>query len=218
MKRATLMALLGGLLTGCAASYNLDDGEFADSATGGDSGMHQGDSGPVVNDDPVWFGLDAEVQLLEGQVTAVTTSLRVHPEDTEELLCTDAPAVEVIQDLAVPDPLVFHWVQLTLAEDSGACEGGDRIPRSIRLGLGELYDPIVPGVERHGLGEVQDSLYGAYASFEAPVGDGLEGTTYAYGYAGTELDRAGETTAVETGPLPDGTYLVTAWYLFELLP
>ena len=219
MKRALILVAGLATLVGCS-NQNLHSMEgVADTGNQWETGTASDDSGAVEDPDPYWFALDAEVVIVEVVPVEVVVSLRLHPEDSEwGALCTDAPEVLAFEESAVPDPLVYTWLQLDLAGDLGACSGAERVPRTMMLGLGELYDPIVPGVEQHGLGEVKDSLYGAYASFDAPVGDGLTGTTYAYGYAGTEDDRLGTTPAVDDGPLPDGRYLVTAWYLFELLP
>ncbi|HJN73755.1 MAG TPA: hypothetical protein QGF58_07470 [Myxococcota bacterium] len=221
MKRALIM-MLGVVtgLTGCMGESYLFDEEFGgDSGSLWHTGMDSGDSGQIEDPDPVWFALDAEVEMVDGAVSEVVVSLRLHPEDPEDgAICTDTPKVSYFEEEAVPDPLVYHWIEVGLGEDAGSCDGAARVPRTMMFGLGQLYEPIVPGVEEHGLGDVRDSLYGAYASFEAPVGDGLAGTTYGYGYAGTEADREGATTAVADGPLPDGRYLVTAWYVFELLP
>jgi len=218
MKRVT-MIVLAGLVTACSDMNLHDMGAGAEDTGNTWDTEGTGDSGAIDSPDPYWFGLDAQIEILEGAVVSVAPTLRLWPEDsTLGELCTDFPEVVSFEAAEVPDPLVYHWVALDLADDSGACIGAERVPRQMVIGLGELYEPIVPGVEQHGLGDVRDSLYGSYASFEAPVGDGLDGTTFAYGYAGTEQDRLGETEAVSAGPLPDGSYQITAWYLFQILP
>ena len=218
MKRAWIVPLLLAL-TACMAENQVTYQDTASGAPVDDTGPP--DSGPddtAEPAEPVWFDLSGTIALVEGQVSAASLDISVLPEPaTDGVICS-----VLYEDLQfspvepVPDPIVWHWWQLELPAEATDCPGVDQAPRSLRLGLGELYPAVVQGVEEHGLGEAKGSLYGAYASFEAPVGDGLDGTTYAYGYAGTEADREGETTAVEAGPLPDGSYLVTGYYLFRL--
>lgn len=214
-----LAVVIAGGLVACSGAGMTN--ARLDSATGdptGDSGPDTDDSGELLAD-AAWFALDGEVELIDGSASVATINIRFLADEVGEgTLCTDAFEVLAMQPRDVPDPLVFHWWDVVIDPSSGACAGAERLPSSLRFGLGELYPQVVAGVDQHGLGDVKDSLYGSYASFDAPVGDGVDQTTYAYGYAGTEGDRLGETVAVEAGPMPDGLYLVTAFYLFELLP
>lgn len=216
MKRV-IAGLLVACLVGCTTQNQglfRDDSGALDATW--DSGAATGDTGLPVST-AVWFALDGQVELVDGVATELIIETRFLPDDVGDgTLCADAPRVETLTPLDVPDPLVFHWWEVTLDPSEGTCDGRERLPTTLRVGLGELYSGVVAGVDQHGLGDVRDSLYGTYASFEAPVGDGLDATTYAYGYAGTEADRAGETTAADAGPMPDGRYLLTAFYLFEL--
>ena len=218
MMRTTL-ALGLVVLVGCSGNYDMAGRiDSASEAPLGDSGSGSSDSGDLLPPAP-WFALDAQVDLVEGEASGLALQIRFLPEDTVlGEVCNDAPTVVSFEPIGSPDPLVFHWWEVVIDPDTGACDAAPRLPSTLRLGLGELYPQVVAGVDQDGLGDVKDSLYGAYASFDAPIGDGLDGTTYAYGYAGTEADRAGATPAVESGPLPDGSYLATAFYLFELLP
>jgi hypothetical protein len=217
MKR--VIALGAVLLTACSSENYLatqDTGAqgSADHSSPPDSG--QDDTGDSA--EPAWFDLSGTLSIEGGALTSSSLTLSVLPEDASQgVICATVYGdlePQLVEPL--PDPLVFHWWQIELPDGASDCEGADRAPRRLRVGLGELYPALEQGVDEHGLAAAKDSLYGAYASFEAPVGDGLDGTTYAYGYAGTEQDRAGETTATEQPPLPDGTYELTGYYLFRL--
>ena len=220
MKRVmALVPLLGLCLTACLADGNAgiadtQSGEGSDHSSPPETGLDDTGSSP----EPAWFDLSGTVTLLEGQVASASLVVSALPEEPSDgVICSTTYEELVLTPVEpLPDPIVWHWWQAALPVESSDCEGADQAPRLLRLGLGELYPALEQGVEEHGLGHATASLYGAYASFEAPVGDGLDGTTYAYGYAGTEQDREGETVAVEAGPLPDGSYLISGYYLFRL--
>ena len=216
MKRA--MAMLPLVLTACMSDSLLGaadsgDADGSDHSSPPETGLD--DTG--LGADPVWFDVSGSLTLEAGRLTEGSLTISALPEDTSlGPICSGTYALNAEPVELVPDPVVFHWWDLELSGEAPDCPGADGAPRHLRLGLGELYPALEQGVDEHGLGGVKASLYGAYASFEAPVGDGLEGTTYAFGYGGTEQDRAGETTTATEPPMPDGTYQLTGYYLFRL--
>ena len=215
-----MRALLSiGVLADLVACSAADGGRTSDTGVGEDdtSGSKlDSDSADTASLEPRWFGLDAVLLRENGVFTSATVSHRIYSEDPAEgVICTSERGVSELTQLEdTPDPLVWHWLDLVSAEDDGACQASEMVPLHFRLGLGELYSDLVPA-----LAEVEaepENMYGSYASLDAPAGDGLEGTTYAFGYAGTVANRTGDAEALEAGPLPDGAYAVTGWYLFAL--
>jgi len=207
-----------GLLAALAACSSNAVGNTSDTAASADDTGEphpDSDSGDTASPEPSWFGLDAVLLLENGVFSSVTVSHRIYSEDPAEgVICSSEREVSEITPLDTPDPLVWHWLELVTEEDDGLCQASEMVPLRFRLGLGDLYPDLVPA-----LAEVEaepENMYGSYAALDAPSGDGLEGTAYAFGYAGTVANRTGEAAALEEGPLPDGAYAVTAWYLFAL--
>lgn len=216
MARLVMMAL-GALALVACSDANLQ--ENAPRETGPlDSGVAMDDTGleDTASVEATWFGLDALVTVSDGRVVDATLSHRVFAEEPSDgPICTsDRAATEIVPLEEAPDPIVWHWVEVVTDLDGGDCTASAAVPARVRLGLGGLYPDVVPGVADAGY--EAKNMYGAYAALDAPAGDGIEGTTYAYGYAGSVANRAGEEAAVEEGPLPDGAYIVSAWYLFRL--
>lgn len=216
MARAYISAAMLVLGTACSADMNLYE---ADSAAG------ERDSDALSDDtsqtdtavmDATWFGVDALVTVDANQVAGVIVTHKLYAEDPSEgIVCTsERTATEIIVLDETPDEIVWHWVEVATDGDDGGCEASSVLPQRLRLGLGGLYPDVTPGVVDAGL--QAENMYGAYASLDAPAGDGIEGTTYAYGYAGSPANRGGEALAETEGPLADGAYIVTAWYLFRL--
>lgn len=216
MRAVFSISVLLSMLVGCAdynvagvsdtAAREVDSDGLADDSGAEDSAEVQ----------PTWFGLDAVFLLEEGQISSMTVTHRIYPDPPSKgLICSsERAAVEILTLEQTPDPLVWHWFEVSLGEDSGDCSEAALVPRTFRMGVGDFYPDLAPALADTEL--KAGNLYGSYASFEAPSGDGLEGTTYAYGYAGTPANRSGEAAAVEEGPLPDGPYSVTGWYLFKI--
>ena len=216
MARAYISAAMLVLGTACSADMNLAE---ADSAGGvRDSGTLSDDTSQMDTAvmDATWFGVDALVTVEANQVAGVVVTHKLYAEDPAEgVLCvSERAATEIIVLEESPDEIVWHWVEVATDGDDGGCEASSVLPQRLRLGLGGLYPDVTPGVVDAGL--QPENMYGAYASLDAPGGDGIEDTTYAYGYAGSPSNRAGETLALTEGPLADGAYIVTAWYLFKL--
>lgn len=221
MWRDGLMAsglVLAGLIA--CADKGAEDAA-ADTGGGADDTGWAGDSDDADTAEEeiaeaTWFLLRGEVELLAGEPAALRLWVSGLPDDGEAI-CSEELSIEASLTLAeVPDPVVYHWWELQVGALEGDCVDHLTLPGTLRLGLGALHPQLVPGLERHELREVEDSMYGSYASFEAPWGDGLAGTTYAFGFAGTAQDMAGDAPAVGVAPMPDGSYEITGWYPFKL--
>ena len=216
MARFVLMALGALTVTACSDSalYEAapaETGAYETGVEGDDTGLEDTGSGQAT-----WFGMDALVTVSEGRIEAATLRHRVYTDEPSdgELCVSERVATEILPLDETPDPVVWHWVEVVTAPDSGDCAPSGPVPSRVRLGLGALYPDVAPGVVDAGY--AVENMYGAYAALDAPAGDGIEGTTYAYGYAGSVANRAGDEFASAQGPLADGAYIVSAWYLFRL--
>lgn len=216
MARLVVMALGALILTACADSA-LNQAAPSDTAAP-ETGVASDDTGleDTGSGEATWFGIDALITVSDGRIEAATLRHRVYSEEPDdgELCVSERVATEILSVDETPDPVVWHWVEVVTAPDSGDCAASSPVPDRVRLGLGELYPDVAPGVVDAGY--AVENMYGAYAALEAPAGDGIEGTTYAYGYAGSVANRAGDEFATTQGPLADGAYIVSAWYLFRL--
>lgn len=214
------VGVLGLVTTACTgfdmgAEDHADTGQTSDTATQVDDTADSGFGGV----EPVWFGLDGTLTVSEGALSGAEISVRLFGQDAGQgVLCERALPVRSLTILESTEPAwVFHWAELTLDTSPAVdCPGIKRVPDTLRVGLGALYPELEPGLADLGLQDAADSMYTAYAALPEPAGDGLDGTVLAYGFAGTEQDRAGQSAAVVAPPVPDGAYLLTGWYVFAL--
>lgn len=204
----SLLLLLAAPLAGCA-DYALENksSEDAESDEGGDVG--DSDDADTGLEEPVpdgWFP-DATYGLAAGVPVADGASLSVVYADSTsgDIACSAAldPAGLVAGES--PDEAIWAWWEGPVTTLDSACEG---LPDTLGLGIGELHPDVRARVGADGLDDVADSLFGAYVRVN---GEDL----WAFGYAGTAADLAGDDPAAS--PPPDGTYTLTALYLLPLL-
>ena len=226
---ARLTASIGGcVLVGCSNS-DLAGSQFRDDtgegASPSDTAVDDGDSGQTVTDtvpQPTWFRLGAQVSLVDGLAAAVSLDLVLY--DADQVLIPDCAELREVQGVVVsqdtPDPTVYHWWELLLAPAEVSCLSAGQLPDVLVLGLGALHPEVRAQMLSRGLDDVSGSLYGAYALLAADelALEPAEQRALAYGYAGTPSDRAGETPALDAGPLPDGDYTLSGVFLFPLDP
>lgn len=216
---ATLAASLAAL-TACSSDY--EKGNVADTgAQLGDTGVQPEDSPPDEQDGalPAWFTPDGLLEVLDGALVSAVLDLRVHDADASpEPLCVARRQASGIETAVVtPDPSVFHWWVLTLDPAVDGCGDSVVLPDRLALGLGRMHPELEPAVEWADVAADPEGLYGAYASFgELDIEAAAESTAYAFGFAGTDRDRSGDTLVVDAAPVPDGQYFLTGFYLFPL--
>lgn len=202
-------AMKEGLL-GPADSYDLDDTADAPEDSADDSGGWDGMT-------PGYWSLSATVLVEEGAPVAGDTAVSLQLLDAvlgaEGVICTatwDSPMVAAAD---VPDPLVFHWWEVSSAGTlNGNCTTAQQrfLPTELGLGLGELLPDLAAVLDPAGYGEVAGSLYGAFVQM-APEAD-----VWAFGVAATEAGFTGDVDAVGASPVPNGTYAFLPIYLLPL--
>ena len=214
-------SVLGAILAlGCADLGGLNlGGDSADlhdsSASPEDS---QTDSDGWDAPDPSWWVLEATVLMEEALPVAgdvqLTISLLDETADPDLPLCSSSFEPQDIADQASPDPMIFHWWQLTLgqADPDSDCDAHfqDWLPDTLDLGVGELHPDIAALLEPAGYGSVQDYLYGAYVHHPSSK------SIWAFGIAATPAGFASEVEPVDAAPVPAGTYLFTPIYLLPV--
>ena len=201
MKRAACTSLLMAFAVACTPRGVADTAAQAD-----DTSFAVDDSGTddTSQPEPERFRVLGTLTVQDGEYAAAEVQYRLLADDGTEI-CTQTHAAETVTMALSPEPeWVFDWARLDLADTDEWCQAS--LPSSLGVGLGLLYTEVVPHLEASGVAEVQSSLQGFYASFEQPWSDGIEQSTLAMGYAGTEQALAGEIQAAESGPLPDGVY------------
>lgn len=214
MTRVLFAASMFGLLVACSpgAKNELSDSSLApedDSFSGRD------DTGAAdtAHLELRWMGLSGSATVADGALSAFTVEFSLYVDPPGEAPdCVTQRAAELGELLASsPDASVFQWWRLPLAVADGEDACLAELPEELLFGLGAMHPEIAPALEEHGLSGVSGSLYGAYAN---PYGDA--GTAYVFGFAGTDMDRAGDDAAVAMGPMPNGDYSFTGFYLFGL--
>lgn len=191
----------------------VDSGFMADSAAPSDDTADEDSTDAA----PVWYRVSGQLTLVEGALERGSLSLEVYGEVVEDgaLCLVERPIEDIDAREATPDPIVYHWWGLGLGDpEEPPC--ADTLPDALMLGLGGLHAELEPSVARDGYADVANGLYGAYVNVAAAGSDDPDGTAYLLGYAGTEAAYAGQSLAVEEGPLPDGTYRVRGSFLQRL--
>lgn len=218
MTRATFVAFAMAVLVACSPTKGGFDAESGlapetDSLVGEDDTA----SSDTADEPSAWMALDGQLTLTGGVPGALTLSIGLFGDPPEEANCTVSRTAETGEALgSTPDTTVYYWWRFNLVtpDDESGC--GVIVPDSLLLGLGALHPEILPALPEHGVDGVADSLYGVYAN---PYDDGTpaqESIGYAFGFAGTAQDRAGADVAVTAPPMPDGEYVLTGFYLFDL--
>lgn len=160
---------------------------------------------PPVDETPAWFALGATLTVAEAQPVAagVTVTMVVYADPPGEPLCEVTPTLFGVAAGVPPDPAITTWWEMDLVA-AAACA---ILPSHLGLGIGSLHPDVRARLGADELDAVADSLYGAYARVD-------EGAAYAYGYAATKADLAGDNVAKP--PPPDGTYAIVPVYLLGL--
>lgn len=212
------------VLIGCAGADNansrldtgsgpLDGDTASDSAT---TGLDSSEPDAA----PEWFRLGATLTLEDGLATQVDVRLEFLDGDHLPVGCTeDRSSLGVVASIETPDPTVYHWFRVSLAEPVTDCVDAAQVPAELFLGLGDLHPEVEAQLLGLDLDGVSDSLYGAYVLLDETQAelDAPDQVALAYGYAGTETDLSGEATARTAAPLPDGDYTLAGVYLFPLV-
>jgi hypothetical protein len=219
--RRACVAPLPCLLAGCAIGSDLFGP--ADSRDPEDSGGLDGDSADDTAGwdgmSPGYWSLSASVLIEEGAPVPGDTALSLQLLDAvlgaEGVICTavwDSPQVAAG---VPPDPVVFHWWEVSAA----GVPGGDCttaqirfLPTALGLGLGDLLPDLAAVLDPGGYGDVAGSLYGAFVRMGADV----DREVWAFGVAATDAGFAGDTDAVSGFPVPNGTYRFEPLYLLPL--
>jgi hypothetical protein len=221
----TVAAIIALLATGCLSNNDISSFRGQDTGSSGPTAVQDTVSGDTADGatelkpEPYWFSLGASLTLEDGVPLAVTLSLAFYGEDLGELDCTESRDVSgIVVSRDTPDPSVFHWWRLNSVAVASACVNPGQLPQDLVLGLGALHPEVEAQLLSVGLDGVAGSLYGAYALLDPDQLDldPEDQVALAYGYGGTASDRAGESDALETGPLVDGDYELTGIYLFPL--
>lgn len=217
MLRLSLIAMCA-LLVACTEKSDALYGGPDDSASALDTGLDPLDDSAAEDSATwaQWFSVGGTWTLAGGLPQAMTVELGAWaPEPGGEPLCVSVREATLVREVTSPDPTILGWWLVDLGRDDAACALADEVPRRLILGLGALHPEMAPALDRYGLQTAAAALYGAFAAF--PDNSDLDGSVpYAYGFAGTSSDRAGDGVAVEQAPMPDGAYVVTPVYLLAI--
>ena len=208
--------MLGALGLGCGPTVDLG---------GGDTGAGLDDEDTGDNDEsepsaPAWFAMHGKVVLDEGVLVAMDLSLDLYPGETSEGViegCTvTVEGLDWENSEPLPDAQIYTWWKfLDMLVTTDACDVSDRLPQNFYLGLGALHPDLAPELVALEMEQPEQFLYSAFASFADPSADGQQ-DIYAFGVAGTQENLDQDSEVAEAGPLPGGTYLISAVYLFPL--
>jgi hypothetical protein len=177
------------LWSACASNGNKGTDEPLDSYTGSsDTGAN--DTSPMLEQSPsVWYGLSAELELVEFTVDAKFT-LNFYSEDVSKGPSCSVEIDDSLQNkelLTPDDSILFWWEGAGLySGESNQCEGMDRLPNHLQIGLGGIHESLLPFLSAAGLDESNASkdLYGAYIGFNPiPSSPETPGTAFVLGYA-----------------------------------
>jgi hypothetical protein len=196
-----LLILLGGCVDQSLSKGSFDP-EAADNGTEDTSFVAPEDTGPETV--PAFYAVSATLTVLAGLPTTdgAEVTLEVVDADLQRTDCTvpldTTGIVAGTSSAGVP----LWWELPVVADDACAT-----LPESISLGIGTLDADVRARLGTVDHEDVADSLYGAYLRVEG-------GEVWAFGYAGTDADLAGDAPAED--PPGDGTYALAPLYLAEL--
>ena len=169
---------------------------------------------------PAWFALQGKVVIDAGTLVAADLNLEIYPEETSDGVLegcgVEVEAADWESVDALPDTQIYTWWKfLEMQVLSDPCELRQSLPEHFYLGLGALLPELTPELVALEMEQPEHYLYSAFASFEELDTEGQQ-DVYAFGFAGTQenLDQVSE--VVQAAPLPGGTYLISAVYLFPL--
>lgn len=211
MAGVTMRPLLLCMLASCYADSALSKGgDTAGGATDtggytdGDSALDSADTGETLL--PVWYTVSARLTVAGGAAVAdaAEVTVIVVAEDAVTTVCEVPLDTQALAVAASPVDEVSWWWELPVTPLASACA---ELPATLGLGIGELGADALARLGTVGLDDVASSLFGAY------LREG-EGDVYIYGWAGTEGDLMGDTTAKL--PPPDGEYTLSPLYLLAL--
>lgn len=190
------------------------------------SPVYQNDSGSKEDNDTstsqeqktsVWYGLSASLEVTDRSVEANFT-LKFYTD-----LVSDGPAcsVEITdkeqarQPYTPDESIVFWWESSGLySSESSQCDGMDRLPKNLQIGLGQIHESLLPFLSAAGFDNADESkeLYGAYIGFNpSPSSADTPGTAFVLGYAQ-------QTSASSDTDVLSGDFSLQGVFLFPLDP
>lgn len=209
-------------LTSACSSFELakaadQTGNGAPEDTGADPDTSADSAGPVYVPD-AWV-VRASLRIVDGLPVADGAAILIDlvdssgddesdEDDAGVVACTVTAELLGPDGAPVPDPVVYAWWSPIAVTSSGCADFTEAagLPAEIGLGIGALHPDVRARLGADGEEDVADFLYGAY------IDTGVE--LYAFGYAGSEANFAGEAAPGEA--LPDATYSVSPLYLLPL--
>jgi hypothetical protein len=165
----------------------------------------------------VWYGLSASLEVTDLSVEADFT-LKFYTD-----LVSDGPACSVeITDKEqakqpyTPDESIVAWWESSglYSSESSQCDGMDRLPKNLQIGLGQIHESLLPFLSAAGLDNTDESkeLYGAYIGFNpSPSSADTPGTAFVLGYA-QQTGASSDTDALS------GDFSLQGVFLFPLDP
>lgn len=188
------------------------NGAGADDGGGGvdlDSGLSSD-----AFDGYLWWRLDADLMLADGDVEAGESELRAALLDASGAEACSAVATpsEVSSVPTLPNEALVTWWSLSDLVWADDCAIDAGLPLSLSLGVGGLHPEIVAVLDGmpEASGDAGATLNGAYA--QLPGGDSI----YVFGAAGLGPAWSGEGEVAATAPLSDGTWELRGAYGFPL--
>jgi hypothetical protein len=205
------------LWLGCAAPGSGKSNQPSDTSQGGNDTGNSETSDTATDQDqapPVWFGLNAELQLTDSNASA-KYELNFYPEAIDEgPTCTlSFQAEKQALQAHTPDASIVAWWDLPaldLSQPDG-CEGIQGLAKNIQLGLGPLHSALLPYLSENGVDTTNtQDIAGAYIGFnENPSIEDEPGTAYVLGYA-----QSGQTEA--SAEWIPGSFSLTGVFLFPI--
>lgn len=206
------------LWAACASTGNNSADAPFDTNTGtNDTGSNEDyDTSPITEQGPpLWYGLSANLELAEFTVEAKFT-LNLYGEDLSQGPSCSVEIDDALQHkepLSPDDSILFWWEGAGLySEDTNQCEGTDRLPNNLQIGLGRIHESLLPFLSAAGLDESNASgdLYGAYIGFNpVPSSPETPGTAFVLGYAQQVESN------LDTAPM-SGDFSLQGVFLFPL--
>jgi hypothetical protein len=119
-----------------------------------------------------------------------------------------------IKEQHTPDDSILIWWEGAglYSGETSQCDGMDRLPKNLQIGLGNIHESLLPFISAAGLDEsnTAQELYGAYIGFNpTPSSPETPGTAFVLGYA-----QRVETNP-DTAPM-SGDFSLQGVFLFPL--
>jgi len=208
------------ILLGCAD--NAMQGVFRDADTGapGDSDDNNETGNESTNSQPLYWSIEGQWQVLDGQVIPETSTLEVSFWVSEVESCSyPVQIIDVADSLAQsPDENLIGWytLQFEYPVFDESCDWTIKNADSdtdgqgaLSMGMGPFDVRLEGALSAAGIAPDQSSTYGLYlADPQNPS------SLLVFGVIGTEAQYSTVDAIDSTNPLPDDTYHLTALYLF----